>query len=80
MKYKLTFSMLPNLQRITHGARRYEAIYNGPSEPIDVWGDTKRETLPEHVMQALAERFKFIYDQEPHTRELLLLEIKPCTI
>ena len=80
MKYKLTFSQIPNLQRITYGADRFEAVYHGPGVPIEVWADTKPATLPERVMAELARRFEEIHAQDTHTREFYLMEAKPCTI
>jgi hypothetical protein len=75
MKYKITFSQIPSLQRITRGPERFEAVYHGPNEPIEVWDDTKRATLPAHVMAELARRF-----DEAHKNEFYLMEAKPCTI
>jgi hypothetical protein len=75
MKYKIAFSQISNLQRITRGAERFEAVYHGPGRPIDVWADTAPATLPEHVMRELARRF-----DEAHKNELYLMESKPCSI
>lgn len=81
MKYRITFSQVPTLQRITHGKTLYEAVYHGPGQPIEVWGDTKRAELPERVMAELARRFEAVHLQtDYYTRELFLMESKPCTI
>ena len=80
MKYKITFSQIPGLQRITRGAERFEAVYHGPNEPIEVWNDTKRATLPDHVMAELARRFAEVHAQDTYTREFYLMEAKPCSI
>lgn len=80
MKYKIAFSQIPNLQRVTRGSERFEAVYHGPSEPIEVWADTKRATLPDHVMAELARRFAEVYAQDSYTQEFYLMEAKPCTI
>jgi hypothetical protein len=80
MKYKITFSQVPSLQRITYGPERFEAVYHGPGRPIDIWADTKPATLPERVMYVLARRFDEVHAQDPETREFYLMEAKPCSI
>jgi len=80
MRYKITFSQVSNLQRITRGPERFEAVYHGPGRPIDVWADTAPAQLPEHVMRELARRFDEVHAQDPETREFYLMEAKSCSI
>lgn len=80
MRYKITFSQVSNLQRITRGPERFEAVYHGPGRPIDVWADTAPAQLPEHVMAEIARRFDEVHAQDPETREFYLMEAKSCSI
>lgn len=80
MKYRITFSQVPRLQRITYGKKLFEAVYHGPGQPLEVWEDTKRAELPERVMAELLRRFEEIHMQSKDIQENYLTETKPCTI
>lgn len=80
MKYRITFSQVPRLQRITYGRHRFEAVYHGPNQPIEVWDDTKQAILPERVMAELARRFEEIDRQSSEAQNFYLMEAKPCII
>lgn len=77
---RITFSSLAGLQYITDGPRRYEAVHTPDGPEIYIAGTNERATLPKRVVQAVAERFDLVHMQDTHTQELLILEMKPCTI
>lgn len=77
---RITFSSLAGLQYITDGPRRYEAVHTPDGPEIYRAGTNERAILPEPVMREIARRFDEIHAQDPHTRELYLMEAKPCTI
>ena len=79
---RITFSSLAGLQYITDKKSRYEAVYMGPGKPAEVYhaGTTRAATLPANVLKEIDRRFAEIHMQDKHTRELYLMEAKPCTI
>lgn len=77
---RIEFSSLAGLQYITDGPRRYEAVHTPDGPEIYRAGTTERAQLPEKVTREVARRFAEIHAQDPYTRELYLMEAKPCTI
>ena len=77
---RITFSSLAGLQYITDKKQRYEAVYYNGEVEIYHAGTNDRVILPEPVMREIARRFAEIHAQDPYTRELYLMESKPCTI
>jgi len=79
---RITFASIAGLQYITHKRARFEAVYSGPGQPAVVYhaGTTQAATLPERVHKEIDRRFAEIHAQDPYTRELYLMESKPCTI
>ena len=79
---RIEFSSIASLQRITDGKNKYEAVYVGPDKPPEIFreGSMHQIELPERVTREIARRFAEIHAQDPHTRELYLMEAKPCTI
>lgn len=79
---RIEFSRIAGLQRITDGPHKYEAVYMGPNTPPEIFreGSMHLVTLPERVVAEINRRFAEIFAQDPETRELYLMEAKPCTI
>jgi hypothetical protein len=79
---RIEFSSIASLQRITDGKNKYEAVYLGPDKPPEIFreGSMQQIELPEHVTREITRRFAEIFAQDYHTRELYLMEAKPCTI
>ena len=79
---KIEFSSIASLQRITDKNAQFEAVYAGPGKPAELYhaGTTQAATLPERVHKEINRRFAEIHAQDAYTRELYLMESKPCTI
>lgn len=79
---KIEFSSIAGLQRITDGKNKYEAVYVGPDKAPELFreGSMQQIELPERVVAEVKRRFDEIFAQDVHTRELYLMESKPCTI
>ena len=79
---KIEFSRIAGLQRITDGPNKYEAVYMGPGKAPEIFraGSMHLVTLPDKVVAEINRRFAEIFAQDVHTRELYLLESKPCII
>lgn len=79
---RITFSSIASLQRITDGKNKYEAVYMGPDKPPEIFpeGSMHQIELPERVVAEIKRRFDEIFAQDVHTREIYLMESKPCTI
>lgn len=77
---RIEFSSLAGLQYITDKKHRYEAVHTPDGPEIYHAGTNERAILPEPIMREIARRFAEIHAQDPHARELYLMESKPCTI
>ena len=79
---RIEFSSIAGLQRITDGPNKYEAVYTGAGRLPEVYraGTNERAQLPAAVLAELVRRFDEIHMQDTHTRELYLMESKPCII
>lgn len=77
---KIQFSSLAGLQYITDGRKRYEAVHTPDGPEIYHAGTNERAQLPAAVLAEITRRFDEIHAQDPQTRELYLMESKPCTI
>lgn len=79
---RIEFSSIAGLQYITDGHQRFEAVYMGPGTQPEIYkaGTADLVTLPEKVAKEVARRFAEIFAQDAYTRELYLMESKPCTI
>ena len=79
---RIEFSRIAGLQRITDGPNKYEAVYMGPNTPPEIFreGSMHQIDLPERVVAEINRRFAEIFAQDTHTRELYLMESKPCII
>jgi hypothetical protein len=79
---RIEFSSIAGLQRITDGPHKYEAVYMGPNTPPEIFraGSMHPATLPERVVAEINRRFAEIFAQDYDTRELYLMEAKPCNI
>ena len=77
---RIEFSSLAGLQYITDKKQRYEAVHTPNGPEIYRAGTNERAQLPEKVTREIARRFAEIHAQDPHARELYLMEAKPCAI
>ena len=79
---KIEFSSIAGLQYITDGRDRYEAVYIGPGKAPEIYraGTADLAQLPAKIIKETARRFDEIFAQDPYTREIYLMEAKPCTI
>jgi hypothetical protein len=79
---RIEFASIAGLQRITDGKNKYEAVYMGPNTAPEIYreGSMHQIELPERVVAEINRRFDEIFAQDVHTRELYLMESKPCTI
>ena len=79
---RIEFSRIAGLQRITDGPHKYEAVYMGPNKAPEIFreGSMHQIELPERVTAEIKRRFDEIFAQDYDTRELYLMEAKPCTI
>lgn len=77
---KIEFSSLASLQYITDGPRRYEAVHTAAGVDIYHAGTNERAQLPARAVAEITRRFNEINMQDPETREIYLMESKPCTI